>query len=63
VRWDPGDDSTPADMALCLVAVTPRWSVVNKALNLFLLGVMETADRLERLESIASCGEEWPPQP
>jgi hypothetical protein len=63
VRWDPGDDSTPVDMALCLVDVTPRWSVVNPALDQFLIGIIFDAERLERLESLTSCEQEWPPQP
>lgn len=59
-RWDPGDDYTPWDMALTLVAVTPRWSVVNRALNIFLIGIFDADDRLGRLEML-SCGEEaWP---
>lgn len=61
VRWDPGHgEGSARDMALCLVAVTPRWSVVNRALNIFLIGIFDTDDRLGRLESLA-CGEEaWP---
>jgi hypothetical protein len=47
-------------MALCLVAVTPRWSVVNRALNIFLIGIFDADDRLGRLESLAAGEEAWP---
>ena len=61
VRWDPSQSEGSArDMALTLVSVTPRWSVVNRALNLFLVGVLDADDRLGRLESLAAGEEAWP---
>ena len=43
--------------------VTPRWSVVNPALNLFLVGVLDTDDRLGREELLARGEEARPPLP
>ena len=61
VRWDPSEgEGSARDMALTLVAVTPRGSVVNRALNLFLIGIFEANDRLGRLEMLASGEEAWP---
>ena len=61
VRWDPTEgEGSARDMALTLVSVTPRWSVVNRALNIFLIGIFEADDRLGRLEMLASGEEAWP---
>lgn len=61
VRWDPTEgEGSARDMALGLVAVTPRWSVVNRALNIFLIGIFDADDRLGRLESLAAGEEAWP---
>ena len=64
IRWDPTEgEGSARDVALTLVAVTPRWSVVNRELDQFLTGIIFDAERLERLESLASAEEAWPPQP
>ena len=52
-NWTPGDDETPQDMALCLVAVTPVGAVPCPELNLFLVGVLDEDDRLGREELLA----------
>jgi hypothetical protein len=45
VMWHPGDDETPADLALCLVAVTPVGSTVCPALDRYLVALLDAQDR------------------
>jgi hypothetical protein len=45
VPWWPGDDATTADMALCLVSVTPVGSTVSPALDRYLTRVLDARHR------------------
>lgn len=56
--WHPGDDGTPVDMAICLVAVTPVGSTVDPALDRYLVRMLDARHR-EALVSIADDGSEY----
>jgi len=56
--WHPGDDETPADMAVALVAVTPVGSTVCPALDRYLVRVLDARHRAA-LVSLADDGRDY----
>jgi hypothetical protein len=56
--WHPGDDATVADMAICLVAVTPVGSTVCPALDRYLVRVLD-ARHGAALVSLADDGRDY----
>jgi hypothetical protein len=58
VPWWPGDDATTADMALCLVSVTPVGSTVCPALDRYLVRVLDARHR-DALVTLADDGTDF----
>ena len=56
--WHPGDDVTPADMAICLVAVTPVGSTVCRELDRYLVAVLDARHRAA-LAALADDGRDY----